>query len=141
MKRFIFLLVCSSLAFIEVNSLLSRKCKEAERSDDGFVRLLENANCTMTETRKKVHEGFQNVRNFIGGNLSLFKEKKDKTPQLQNKETSIKENGYEGYDDQIDVRMLSDDDSNNNQLTNSRTTRDIQEDYEEHEGPGNDKIA
>lgn len=103
--KFGFLIIAAMIAISHVDALYSYKCKEAETSDNKLTRIIENANCTIAEKRRKFHEHLNNLQKTIHGGLDRFKNKFAKTT-TQPATTTTDESKL---DFDIDVRMLTDD--------------------------------
>lgn len=106
--RWIFLLFVVALSACHVNGLYSHKCKEAETKADTIGRFLENANCTLTESRRKFQSGLQQMQNNVKLGFDNFKKKFVKTTQKPLESTT---KHSEALDYNIDVRMMTEDDA------------------------------
>jgi len=105
------LLLATCFAVNVVDGLYTHRCKSAETSTDGFVRLAQNMNCTFREGARKFHEGLNNVLGFVSKGI--------------NKKTTTKPKNatHDGLDHAIDVRMITDE-------TESRVKRQADEEVE-----------
>lgn len=104
-----------ALAFVafRVDGLYTHKCKEAETSPDKLTRIMENVNCTLIEGGKRVHETANHLKLTLQHGFDHFRNKFTRP--------TTKRPGYEGLDDAIDVRMMSEDDQ---QPVTSRSKRE-----------------
>jgi hypothetical protein len=128
--RWGFLLFAVALAICHVESLYSHKCKEAETASDKIGRFIENANCTLIEGNRKLRLGLQNIHNKFMLGIDHFKSKfaVNKTGTNQDLVSSTTDR-YEGLDNNIDVRILPDDEEDA-QLT-TRPKRDTSDESDD----------
>jgi hypothetical protein len=102
MKGSVVLLFALTVAIYHVDGLYSPKCKQAETSEHKLTRMIENANCTLIESGKKLQQGLNHIQLTLRERINDIKSKFLKPKKVP---------GYEGLDDAIDVRMLPDDDA------------------------------
>ena len=88
-----------------VHGLWSSKCKDAETSTDKVVRLIQNANCTLIEESRRFYVNLNSISDGMHNKMEIFKKLFRK-----NKEVNVDEN----LDHGIDVRMSTDDKSEDN---------------------------
>lgn len=115
------LLLLVGLNSFLVHSLYTPKCKEAEKSNQHFMKFLENMNCTLLMGQKKLQKGFDNIHNNFKTGVSNMKN----LLGLNKKIEPVQEDKLD-YD--IDVRFLDAKDDDH------RTTKRETEDTEGSEG-------
>jgi hypothetical protein len=116
MKGFFLMIFFVVTAICHVHGLYSHKCKKAETSPDKVIRMIENANCTITEGKQRIHERLNNLHDRFKQGFEHFKSK------FSTNKTASK---YEGLDHQIDVRMFNED---NEPAVTDRNKREIEND-------------
>lgn len=102
MKGHAFMVLALAFAVCRVDGLYTHKCKEAETSPDKLTRIMENVNCTLIGGGKRVHETVNHLKLTVLHGFDHFRNKFTRP--------TTKRPGYEGLDDAIDVRMMSEDD-------------------------------
>lgn len=126
MKGHAFIAFALAFTVFHVNGLYTHKCKEAETSSNQLMRIIENTNCTLIEGGKKLHETVNHLKFTFKLGIDHFKNKFARP--------TMKQPGYEGLDDAIDVRISPGDDE---QPVTLRSKRETTEEEIEPSNPGN----
>ena len=95
-----------ALMVCRVDSFTSQKCNEAETSEKGIGRFLENANCTLQEKRQTIKIGLNSIHNTLKAGVDHFKNKFAAKQATTEPDVESKTDQYDGLDHQIDVRIL-----------------------------------
>lgn len=115
MKVSTVLIFVIAVAIHHVDGLYSHNCKQAETSDYKLTRMIENANCSLIEGSKKLQQSLNHLQQTLRQRIDDLKNKFSKPQKVP---------GYEGLDNQIDVRMLPEDDPQTTSFRSRRETVD-----------------
>lgn len=72
MKGFAFVIFAVGLMICHVDGFYLYQCKDAEKSDDTLMKLVENANCTITEGTKMLREGLNLIQAKLNYKMKYF---------------------------------------------------------------------
>ena len=93
-----------TLTFCGVSGFYSEECKEAEMSSDKIVRYIENANCTLLESSRRIHKLLNEFHSSFRLGIEYWKSKFANNPS-----TAIHENFDNSYTAAEETVKFSDD--------------------------------